>query len=73
MTAVPPCRIYYYEEEGMSFKVTFTLRARKVEEYIRVIQEKFLDDAPIMCVVLDIKYTDAAPYMKQRNISLKNR
>jgi hypothetical protein len=32
MAAVPPCRIYHYKEEGMSFKVTFTLRARKVEE-----------------------------------------
>jgi hypothetical protein len=40
MAAVPFCHIYHYEEEGMSFKVTFTLRARKVEKWIRVIQEK---------------------------------
>jgi hypothetical protein len=37
MAAVPPCHIYHYEEEGMGFKVTFTLHARKVEEWIRVI------------------------------------
>jgi hypothetical protein len=73
MEAVPPCRNYHYEEEGMSFKMTFTLRARKVEEWIRVIQEKFLDDTPIMCVGLDVKCTDATPYAKQRNISLQNR
>jgi hypothetical protein len=28
MMVVPPCHIYLYEEEGMSFKVTFTLARR---------------------------------------------
>jgi hypothetical protein len=37
MTVVPPCCIYHYEEEGMSFKVTFTLHARRMEEWIRII------------------------------------
>jgi hypothetical protein len=47
MEALPSCRIYHYKEEGMSFKVTFTLHARKVEKWIRV---KFLDNTLIMCV-----------------------
>jgi 1,2-phenylacetyl-CoA epoxidase PaaB subunit len=64
MAVVPSCRIYHYEEEGMSFKMTFTLHARKVEEWIKVIQEKFLDNTPIMCVWLDIEYTKAVPYVK---------
>jgi hypothetical protein len=49
MTAVPSCRIYHYEE-GMSFMVTFILHAGKVEDWIRVIREKFLNNTPIMCV-----------------------
>jgi hypothetical protein len=73
MTAVPPCRIYHYEEEGMSFKVTSTLHARKVEEWIRVIQEKFVGNVPIMCVGLDVEYTDVVPYVKQRNLPLEQR
>jgi hypothetical protein len=48
----------------MSFKVTFTLHARKVEEWIRVIQEKLLDNTPIMCVGLDVEYTYVMPYVK---------
>jgi hypothetical protein len=73
MAAVPFCRIYHYEEEGMSFKVTFTLRARKVEKWIRVIQEKFLHDAPIICVGLDVEYNDAVPNVKQRNHPLEQK
>jgi hypothetical protein len=65
--------VHHYEEEGMSFKVTFTLRARKVEEWIRVIQEKLLDNALIMCVGLDVEYTDVVPYVKQRNFPLEQR
>jgi hypothetical protein len=64
MPEVPPCHIYHYGDEGMSFKVTFTLCARKVEKWIREIQEKFLNNAPIMCLGLDVEYTDVVPNVK---------
>jgi hypothetical protein len=54
----------------MSFKVTFTLHGRKMEEWIRVIQEKFHDNAPIMCVGLDVEYTVMVPYVKLWNLPL---
>jgi hypothetical protein len=71
MAAIPSYHIYHYEEEGLNYKVTFTLHARTVEKWIRVIQEKFLDNAPIMCVRLDIEYTDAVPNTKQMNLPLE--
>jgi hypothetical protein len=40
---------------------------------IRVIQEKFLDNASIMCVGLDIEYTGVVPNVKQRNLPLEQR
>jgi hypothetical protein len=57
MTVVPPCCIYHYEEEGMSFKVTFTLHARRMEEWIRIILKKFLDNALINGVGMNAEYT----------------
>jgi hypothetical protein len=57
----------------MSFKVAFTLHARKVEQWIRLIQEKFLDSSLIMCVGQDVEYTDAVPYVNQRNLPLEKR
>jgi hypothetical protein len=39
--------------------VTSTLRARKVEKWITVIQEKYLDSAPIMCVSQGIERREA--------------
>jgi hypothetical protein len=74
MAVVPPCHIYHYEEEGMRSKVTFTLHERKVEKWVRVIHhEKFLDNAPIMCVRLDVEYTNTVPNVKQGNLSLDQR
>jgi hypothetical protein len=73
MAVVPSCRIYHYEEKGMSFKVTFTLRAWKMEKWIKVIWEKFLDNAPIMCVGLDVEYTDMVSNVKKRNFPLEQR
>jgi hypothetical protein len=57
----------------MSSKVTFTLHGRKVEKWVRVIHEKFLDNAPIMCVWFDVKYTNTVPNLKQRNLPLEQR
>jgi hypothetical protein len=73
MVPIPPSRIYHFDEQGMSFKVTFTLRATRVEKWIREIQEKFLDSAPIKCVGQDIEYTDAVQNVKQRNLPLGQR
>jgi hypothetical protein len=44
--------------EGMSFKITVTLRASRVEKWIRAIKRDFLDAAPIKCVGLDCEFTD---------------
>jgi hypothetical protein len=73
MAAIPPYRIYHFNEQGISFKVTFTLHGARVEKWIRQIQGKILDNAPIKCVGLDVEYTDAVTNVKQRNLSLKQR
>jgi hypothetical protein len=57
----------------MSFKVTFTLHAVRVDIWIRQIQEKFLDNAPIKSIGLDVEYTNVVPNVKQRNLPLEQR
>ncbi|XP_051211746.1 uncharacterized protein [Lolium perenne] len=44
--------------EGMSFKVTVPLRARRVEKWIRTVKRDYLDNAPIKCVGLDCEFTN---------------
>jgi hypothetical protein len=34
MAVVPLSRIYHFDEQGMSFKVTFTIHAVRVEKWI---------------------------------------
>jgi hypothetical protein len=46
----PPSRMYDFDEEGMTFYVTFTLRAERVQRWIRRVKEKYLDDAPTKCI-----------------------
>ena len=52
----------------MSFKVTFTLRAARVEKWIREVKQQFLDGASIKCVGLDCEYTKAKKSVSQRNL-----
>ena len=64
-----PSRPIYFKEEGMDFKVTYTLHAATVENWIRCVKEKFLDAAPVKCVGLDCEYTDAVTKVKQRFVA----
>ena len=58
LARVPPTRVYHLTAEGMHFKVTVTLRASRVERWIRAVKKQFLDAAPIKCVGLDCEFTD---------------
>jgi hypothetical protein len=49
--------VYYLTAEEMHFKITATLRASRVERWIRAVKRDFLDAAPIKCVGLDCKFT----------------
>jgi hypothetical protein len=42
----------------MHFTVTETLRASRVEKWIRAVKQQFLDTAPIKCVGLDCEFTN---------------
>ena len=54
----PRSRLYYYEKEGMKFKVWVTLRAWRVERWICDLKKYFLDAAPFKGVGLDCEFTD---------------
>jgi ribonuclease D len=42
----------------MNFTVTKTLRASRMEKWIRAVKQRFLDAAPIKCVGLDCEFTN---------------
>jgi hypothetical protein len=42
----------------MHFTITETLRASRVEKWIRTVKQQFLDTAPIKCVGLDCEFTN---------------
>jgi hypothetical protein len=65
--------LYYLDEQGMSFKVTYTLRASRAERWINEVKEKFLDAAPIKCVGLDYEFADAVKNIKQADLPLEQR
>ncbi|XP_051229345.1 uncharacterized protein [Lolium perenne] len=54
----PRTRVYHLMAEGMSFKVTVALRARRVEKWIRVVKRDYLGNTPIKCVGLDCEFTN---------------
>ncbi|XP_071685259.1 uncharacterized protein [Lolium perenne] len=54
----PRSRMHYLTAEGIYFKITVTLRASRVEKWIRVVKRDFLDAAPIKCVGLDCEFTN---------------
>jgi hypothetical protein len=56
----PRSRIYYVVIEEMNFTITETLRASRVEKWIRLVKRRFLDDAPVKCVGLDCEFTTHA-------------
>ena len=56
--ALPRSRVYYIKAKKMKFKVTVTLRAARVESWIRAVKREFLDAATIKCVGLDYEFTD---------------
>jgi hypothetical protein len=49
--------MYYITIEEMNFTITETLRASRVEKWIRAIKQRFLDTAPIKCMGLDYEFT----------------
>jgi hypothetical protein len=49
--------LYYITIEEMNFTITETLRASRVEKWIRAVEQRFLDAAPIKCVGLDCEFT----------------
>ncbi|KAK1580666.1 hypothetical protein QYE76_068625 [Lolium multiflorum] len=54
----PQSEVYYDVIEKMNFKVTYTLRAKMVERWIRAVKRDFLDAAEIKVVGLDCEFTD---------------
>ena len=72
LARVPPSRLYYFIKEDMHFKVWVTLRASRVERWIRDVKKFFLDAAPIKCVGLDCEFTDPLPG-RQRDLPYEKR
>jgi hypothetical protein len=54
---LPRSRLYYITVQEMNFTVTKTLRASRVEKWIRAVKQRFLDAAPTKCVGLDCEFT----------------
>jgi hypothetical protein len=75
MATVPRTRLYYFVEQGMRFKVTVTLRALRVESWIRRVHRDFLDRAleNSKCVGMDCEYTDVVKNMRQKNLPPEKR
>jgi hypothetical protein len=54
---LPRSRLYYITIEEINFTITETLRASRVEKWIRAVKQRFLDAASIKCVGLDCEFT----------------
>jgi hypothetical protein len=54
---LPRSRLYYITFKEMNFTIMETLRASRVEKWIRAVKQRFLDAAPIKCVGLDCEFT----------------
>jgi hypothetical protein len=63
---LPRSWLYYITVEEMNFTVTETLRASRVEKWIRAVKQRFLDAAPIKCVGLDYEFTSPRDKLNQR-------
>ncbi|XP_051197076.1 uncharacterized protein [Lolium perenne] len=53
----PRSEVYYDIMEKMNFKMTYILRAKRVERWIRAVKRDFLDAVEIMVVGLDCEFT----------------
>jgi hypothetical protein len=53
--------VYHFDEEGMTFYMTFTHRTERVNRWIHRVKKKYLDAAPTKCVGLDCEFTVATP------------
>ena len=53
---VPPTEVYYDTIQKMDFKITYTLRAERVERWIRDVKRDYLDGAEIKIVGLDCEF-----------------
>jgi hypothetical protein len=75
MASISRCRLYYFIEKSMYFRVTVTLRAARFERWICHVKREFLNQAPenSKCVGLDCKYTDTMKNMKQRSLPLEKK
>ena len=58
--ALPRSELYYIDTDDapLSMKITVTLRAKRVEKWIRTVQRNFLDAAAMKIVGLDCEFTD---------------
>ncbi|XP_051201968.1 uncharacterized protein [Lolium perenne] len=54
----PRTRVYRLMAEGMSFKVTVALRARRVEKWICAVKRDYLDNTPIKCISMYCEFTN---------------
>jgi hypothetical protein len=66
MVELPRSQLYYITVKEMNFTVTETLRASRVEKWIRAVKQRFLDAAPIKCVGLDCEFTTPRDKVNQR-------
>ena len=57
--AAPPTQIHSIDQEGCHFRVTVTVEAATVEDWILGVKEEFLDAAEVKCVVLGCECTDS--------------
>jgi hypothetical protein len=52
----------------MDFLATFTHHASRVEMWIRYVKEKFLNTAPVKCVGVGCKFSDAPRNVRQKKL-----
>jgi hypothetical protein len=62
----PATRVHNLTAEGIEFTITETLRASTVEMWLHVVNQRFLDAAPIKCVGLDYEFTTPRDKPHQR-------
>ena len=58
LARVPRSRVYHFTAKDIHFKVMVTLRASRVERWIRDVKNQFLDAARIKYVGLDCEFTN---------------
>jgi hypothetical protein len=54
----PRSEIYYDDTEKMNFKITYTLRVKRVDRWIRAVRRDFLNAAEIKVSFHGLKFRD---------------